>query len=230
MPITISKKDGGADGGKKSKSETAAVRAKKNAKTESGGKSEKKSFAAGKREKTAEQMTKAVSEKQKSEQSAENLPSALPDAVTLPRPVVIVCFGTPTISGDSFGPAVGSLLTEKYYTNAFVYGTTDKPVNGKNMSEWMSFIKSVHNDAVILSVDASLGQKSKIGQIMLRSDGVCPAAVKGKKQRFGDVGVLAVVGESGGDALMSLMQVSPLYINKIADKVAVLVSNSINAL
>jgi putative sporulation protein YyaC len=146
------------------------------------------------------------------------------------RPVVIVCFGTPTISGDSFGPAVGSLLTDKYHTNAFVYGTTEKPVNGKNMNEWMKFIKTVHSDAVVLSVDASLGQKTKIGQIMLRSDGVCPAAVKGGSMRFGDVGVLAVVGESGGDALMSLMQVSALYVMKLADKVAFLVSKAVNGL
>ncbi len=131
-----------------------------------------------------------------------------------------MCFGTPSVSGDSLGPKVGTLLRDKYNVPAFVYGTTDKPVHGKNMPEWMDFIANVHEDALIIAVDASLGDKKKVGSIMVRGDGVCPAAVKGKKRRFGDIGVLGVVGESGSDALMELMQVSELYVDELADKVA----------
>ena len=36
------------------------------------------------------------------------------------RDVVIVCFGTNAISGDSLGPLVGTLLTKKYNIGAFV--------------------------------------------------------------------------------------------------------------
>lgn len=136
------------------------------------------------------------------------------------RDIVVVCFGTMAISGDSLGPQVGTLLREKYNISAFVYGTEDCTVNGKNMQEWLSFIKQVHEGALFVAIDASLGEKSKVGQIVVRPDGVCPAGVKGKKSRFGDVGILGVVAQNSQDALMQLMTVSPLYVSKLADKVA----------
>lgn len=136
------------------------------------------------------------------------------------RQVVIVCFGTNAISGDSLGPTVGSLLRDKYKVPAFVYGTDGHCVNGKNMGDWIEFIKAVHGDALYISVDASLGAGEKTGQIILRGDGVCPAAIKGKKERFGDVGILGVVAKNSSDPLMQLMSVSPLYIENMADKIA----------
>ena len=53
------------------------------------------------------------------------------------RQIVVVCFGTPAISGDSLGPEVGSLLRADSSFPAFVYGTLDRPITGKNMGEWM---------------------------------------------------------------------------------------------
>ncbi len=136
------------------------------------------------------------------------------------RQTVIVCFGTTAISGDALGPAVGRLLRDKYKVSAFVYGTDEHTVNGKNMGEWLEFIKSVHEGALFIAVDASLGGGDKVGQIILRSDGVCPAAIKGRKNRFGDVGILGVVAKNNTDPLMQLMSVSPLYVEKMADKIA----------
>lgn len=136
------------------------------------------------------------------------------------RQIVIVCFGTNAISGDSLGPTVGSLLRDKYKVPAFVYGTDGHCVNGKNMGDWIEFIKAVHGDALYIAVDASLGAGEKTGQIILRSDGVCPAAIKGKKARFGDVGILGVVAKNTSDPLMQLMSVSPLYVANMAEKIA----------
>lgn len=154
---------------------------------------------------------------------SKNVNSELPNSE-----IVIVCFGTTAISGDALGPTVGDYLVRRYNLKAFVYGTAASPINGKNMAEWISFIAEVHKDALIVAVDASLGAKSKIGQIIVRSDGVCPAAVKGEKKRFGDIGVLGVVGESKGDALMQLMQVSPVYVTKLADKVANIIYSALS--
>lgn len=145
-----------------------------------------------------------------------------------PRPIVVVCFGTTAIPGDSLGPQVGSLLTQKYKLPAFVYGTEGQTVNGKNMKRWIDFIKSAHADAVFIAVDASLGQRDKVGQIVIRSDGVCPAAIKGRRARFGDVGVLAVVAENAGDPLMQLMAVSPLYVAKLADKISFMLAKALS--
>lgn len=154
------------------------------------------------------------------------LPSAH-GVVNIAPPIVVVCFGTMNISGDALGPMVGTLLREKYNIDAFVYGTQERAITGANMKEWIDFIRRVHPDATLLAIDASLGEKAKVGQIVLRADGVCPAAVKGKKSRFGDVGLLGVVGENKGDALMQLLQVSPLYVDKMADKISKMVKSAL---
>ena len=143
------------------------------------------------------------------------------------RQTVIVCFGTTAISGDALGPAVGNLLRDKYKVPAFVYGTQEHQVNGKNMGKWLEFIKTVHEGALFIAVDASLGGGDKVGQIVMRSDGVCPAAIKGKKDRFGDVGILGVVAKNTSDPLMQLMTVSPLYISQMADKISLLIKNAL---
>ena len=132
-----------------------------------------------------------------------------------------------SITGDSLGPMVGTLLATRYNIPAFVYGTENCSVNGKNMKEWLKFIKTAHEGALFISVDASLGTKDNVGKIVIRSDGVCPAAIKGKNERFGDVGILGVVAENNGDALMQLMSVSPLYVEKMADEVALLLKDAI---
>lgn len=143
------------------------------------------------------------------------------------RQVVIVCFGTNAISGDALGPMVGTLLTDKYDVPCFVYGTQERNVNGKNMQEWLTFIKAAHEGALFVAVDASLGKKDKVGEVVLRDDGVCPAGVSGKTKRFGDVGVLGVVAQNRGNALMQLLTVSPLEVSVLADKIAVLIKNAI---
>lgn len=143
------------------------------------------------------------------------------------RDVVIVCFGTNAISGDALGPMVGTLLTKKYSVPAFVYGTDEAQINGKNMGEWIAFIQAVHEGALFVAVDASLGSKDKVGQIVLREDGVCPSGVTGKTERFGDVGILGIVAHKHGDALMQLMTVSQLYVEKLADEIAILLKSAL---
>lgn len=141
--------------------------------------------------------------------------------------IVVVCFGTNAISGDALGPMVGTLLREKYNLPAFVYGTEDSNVNGKNMSQWLDFIKNAHKGARFVAVDASVGAKDKIGQIVVREDGVCPSGVTGKKERFGDIGILGVVAKNEGDTLMRLMCVSPLEVSKLADKISFLIKQAV---
>lgn len=146
------------------------------------------------------------------------------------RQIVIVCFGTPSIAGDSLGPEVGSLLREDKSFPAFVYGTLDRPVTGRNMNEWISFVRETHKGAILLAVDACLGDAANMGRISVRSDGVCPAAVGGRKSRFGDVGIIAVVGDKSGDALTELMQASAVYVSELAHKVADLIISAVGGL
>lgn len=144
--------------------------------------------------------------------------------------IVVVCFGAPSIAGDALGPFVGSALVEKYNLPCYVYGTLDRPLTAKNMDEYLSAISVMHPSAVVLSVDASLGKKERIGKFTLRDDGVCPAAVGGRKQRYGDVGILGVVGVNDGNYMHELLNANGVEVSKMADKIAFVIFSAINEL
>ena len=142
------------------------------------------------------------------------------------KQIVVVCFGTPQVSGDALGPKVGTLL-QRWDIPCFVYGTEARPVTAKNMSEYMCHIERVHSEATILSVDASLVKKENVGQITVRQDGVCPAGIKGETRRFGHVGLHGVVGENGDNPMQELLTINKDYISKMAYKVAFMIKQAI---
>lgn len=144
------------------------------------------------------------------------------------QPVVVVCFGSPSIAGDSLGPEVGTLLREDPSFPAFVYGTLDRPVTGKNMEEWITFVKEAHKGAVFLAVDACLGDARSLGKISVRGDGVCPAAACGKRKRFGDVGVIGVVGDKSGDPLEELMGADLTLVSALARTITSLIRSALS--
>lgn len=144
--------------------------------------------------------------------------------------IVIVCFGAPSIAGDSLGPYVGSALVEKYNLPCYVYGTLDRPLTARNMDEYLPLISSLHPRAVVLSVDASLGKKERIGKFTVREDGVCPAAVGGRKNRYGDVGILGVVGVNDGNYMHELLNANGVEVSKMADKIAFVIYSAIHML
>ena len=132
----------------------------------------------------------------------------------LPKNLVVVCFGTPLIAGDAFAPLVADALREECDLPLFVYGTTDKSVNGKNMDKCLDFIYAVHKGSLILAIDASLGDK--VGSFVVREDGVCPAAIKGRKKRVGDVGLLGIVAKNDDDPMLNLMGVNYEFVQNMA--------------
>ena len=140
--------------------------------------------------------------------------------------IVIVCFGTPLVVGDSLGPKVGTML-KNYNLPCYIYGTEDRPITAKNMAEYIAHVNLAHKGAAVLSVDASLGKKEKIGQISVRKDGVCPAGVKGQKLRFGDVGVLGVVGENNDNPMGELLAVKEDYVSNMAYKIAIVIKQAV---
>ena len=58
--------------------------------------------------------------------------------------IVIVCIGTDRSTGDSLGPLVGTLLSEKAENSSssfHVYGTLDDPITCDELSEKLNEIK-----------------------------------------------------------------------------------------
>lgn len=133
------------------------------------------------------------------------------------RKPVIVCIGTKKVSGDSLGPRVGDLLRDVIGVDAYVYGVSAKQVTAVNFDEYRAFIERQHKNDLIIAVDACVGESNDVGKIKVTMTGVTAGgALKRNFEKFGDIGILGVVAESGSDNFGALKNVKEQLVNRLA--------------
>ncbi len=108
------------------------------------------------------------------------------------RPVVIVCIGTDRSTGDSLGPLIGTLLSEKTLANFYIYGTLEDPIHAVNLKEKLDYIHRTHEDPFIIGIDACLGRVKSVGIIQIGKGPVKPGA--GVNKELPDVGEAHITG------------------------------------
>jgi putative sporulation protein YyaC len=126
------------------------------------------------------------------------------------KEIILLCIGTDRCSGDSYGPLLGTLLTEQGIENIKVIGTLHNPVHAKNLSEAM---KSIDVDnSLIIAVDASLG--SKVGRITVTNGHMVPG--KGVDKDLGKVGDISITGNVNYSVLAQDMNFKVLSSTRLA--------------
>lgn len=127
---------------------------------------------------------------------AMRLLSLLPTSLT--KPLAIVCIGTDRSTGDALGPLVGTMLKEKNMTYFHVYGTLEEPIHAVNLEEKITAIRSIHENAFMIAVDACLGRLKSVGAITIAEGPVRPGAGVNKQlPPVGDLHITGVVNVSG---------------------------------
>ncbi len=106
--------------------------------------------------------------------------------------LVIFCIGTDRATGDSLGPLVGYKLSSLSHDKVFVYGTLDSPIHASNLVTSLSDIKKKHPLALIIAIDASLGDAKNVGFITLGEGPIKPGA--GVDKNLPEVGHLHITG------------------------------------
>ena len=116
--------------------------------------------------------------------------------------LVFLCIGTTKIIGDSVGPKVGDKLKDL------------------NVDDYAKMIKQRHKDDTVVVIDSALGKIGDVGTIKVTRNGIKPGGAFDKdKQRIGDIGILAVVGDAEGDRMKELKTREESFIVDLADKV-----------
>lgn len=127
---------------------------------------------------------------------AMRLLSLLPTPLT--RPLAIVCIGTDRSTGDALGPLVGTMLKEKNMTYFHVYGTLEEPIHAVNLEEKIDAVRSIHENAFMIAIDACLGRLKSVGAITISQGPVRPGAGVNKQlPPVGDLHITGVVNVSG---------------------------------
>lgn len=115
------------------------------------------------------------------------------------RKILYACIGTPRISGDSFGPMVGSIL-EKHLADidgcdSEVIGTVSNPLTALTLEKYRNKLTS--DDYFVVAVDAAVSSDTE-DSVIIRDGGFEPGIGIGnhnkvKPLRVGDLSCLYVL-------------------------------------
>lgn len=116
----------------------------------------------------------------------------------LRHPVVVLAIGTDRSTGDSLGPLVGSRLSAEPLPGLQVWGTLDEPVHATNLQEKLQEIRARCPNAVLIAIDACLGQSESVGYITLAAGALKPGAGVNKNlPAVGDLHFTGIVNVGG---------------------------------
>ena len=89
------------------------------------------------------------------------------------REVVFLCIGSDRYIGDSLGPLIGSMLQENEISHP-VYGTLEDPVHAFNLKIVLKDIYKKRDNPLLISIDASLGEKEQVGDVLFNEGPLVP--------------------------------------------------------
>jgi putative sporulation protein YyaC len=141
--------------------------------------------------------------------------------------IVILCIGTDRSTGDALGPLVGTKLQSLHTDRYHVYGTLESPVHAMNLVDQIDNITRLHQDPLIIAIDACLGQFSNVGSINVIDGPLKPGA--GVKKELPAVGTFHITGivNVGGFMEYFVLQNTRLHIvMQMAEVIASAIYNS----
>ena len=135
--------------------------------------------------------------------------------------IVFLCIGSDRVTGDCLGPYIGHLLTPHETGHIFVYGTLSSPVHALNLEKISSLIKKFHPHALVIAIDASLGQKKHLGYVTIGNGALYPGAgVQKNLPPVGDIHITGIVNTAGLMEHLTLQTTRLSTVVALADVIA----------
>lgn len=148
--------------------------------------------------------------------------------------LIFLCIGTDRITGDSFGPLVGSKLNSlvKQEKNMKVIGDLENTVSAHNIQNIIKDIKNTYKNPFIIAIDAAITKKNNVGQIVVSGDKMNIGSGLNKQAIYiGDISIKGIVAKNLGRPQYNfkiLQNTSLGLIMNMADCVAYGINNVIN--
>ena len=137
------------------------------------------------------------------------------------RELVFLCIGSDSITGDSLGPLVGGELFRQRQPGFFVYGTPEQPVHAMNLSEQLADLSLWHPRALVVAVDASLGNPRHQQHISVGKGSIRPGAGAGKVlPDVGDIFITGIVSSFEKNSHRELQAVDFSDILRLSDTIS----------
>jgi putative sporulation protein YyaC len=127
-----------------------------------------------------------------------------------------LCVGTDRSSGDALGPLVGTMLVERGLQR--VCGTLDNPCDSSNLP---MRLEEIPEDAVVIAIDACLGQQDSVGWYLISDGPLQPGKSVGKQlPSVGHYSIAAVVNTAEGRTYAMLQTTSLHLVLRMAREIA----------
>lgn len=134
--------------------------------------------------------------------------------------LVFLCIGTDRVTGDCLGPFVGQKLSSYSGTVFSVYGTLFHPVHALNLTDIYQHIQTHHPNALIIAIDASLGEKKHLGYVTIANGALHPgAAIHKQLPSVGHIHITGIVNVSGVLEQLTLQTTRLSTVIFLADKI-----------
>ena len=132
--------------------------------------------------------------------------------------LIFLCIGSDKITGDCLGPYIGHQLSRYKSGHFFVYGTLAEPVHALNLERVFTEIKNRHPKALIIAIDASLGEKKHLGYVTIGNGALHPGAgVQKNLLPVGDIYITGIVNIAGILEQLTLQTTSLFTVISLAD-------------
>lgn len=111
--------------------------------------------------------------------------------------IIFLCVGTDRITGDCFGPLVGSklveLLKDYNYSNINVYGSLKENLSYENINK---VIENMNERSIVIVIDAALSKEENIGKIFVSNTRtILGKGLEKNKIEIGDISIKSVVAK-----------------------------------
>ena len=134
--------------------------------------------------------------------------------------LIFLCIGTDRVTGDCLGPFVGQKLSSYSESGFAVYGTLFHPVHALNLTDIYDHINQCHPKALIIAIDASLGQKKHLGYVTIANGALHPgAAIHKQLPSVGHIHITGIVNVSGMLEQLTLQTTRLSTVLFLADKI-----------
>ena len=137
------------------------------------------------------------------------------------KKLVFLCIGTDRSTGDSLGPLIGYKLKQERRRGTLVFGTLDRPVHAMNLEHYVQVLKNGYPDALVVAVDASVGDENHVGYVTLGRGALKPGlGVCKELHAVGDLFITGIVSGCSHYDPMMLQSIRLALVMQLADCIA----------
>ena len=141
--------------------------------------------------------------------------------------IIFLCIGTSKIIGDAIGPIIGTKLKSSENKYMHIYGTFENNLNFNNAKNIIEDINRNYKKPCIVSIDAALSNKNKLGDIVIESGYIKLGKALGKCLMFySHINIKCVVGNYSDNKEKNLNILKNISIEK-AFEISNIVSDGI---